>query len=139
MKKSLVSLFGALCFSTAVLAQPAAPAAAPATAPAPAKAAASGDHAMEGIAAVYSKRFQGRKTASGKPYNMNALTAAHNTLPFGTKVKVTSERTKRSVVVRITDRGPSTPGRMLDLSSAAAKKLGMAKPGLMKVKLDIVK
>jgi rare lipoprotein A len=135
-------MMGLLCaglLTNAALAQsaaPAAPAAAPASAEAPK---AAGDHAMAGIAAVYNTRLHGRKTASGKPYNKNALTAAHNTLPMGTKVKVTSERTKKSVVVRINDRGPTTPGRMLDLSSAAAAKLGMKRPGLMKVQLEIVK
>jgi rare lipoprotein A len=140
-------MIGLLCaglLTNAAQAQSAAPSSAPAAAPmaAPASADApkvAGDHAMAGIAAVYNTRLHGRKTASGKPYNKNALTAAHNTLPMGTRVKVTSERTKKSVVVRINDRGPTTPGRMLDLSSAAAANLGMKRPGLMKVQLEIVK
>ena len=118
---------------------PAAPAAAPAAAAAaaPAAAAPSGD-AMTGIAAVYGTRFAGRKTASGKRYNPNALTAAHNTLPFGTRVKVTGVKSKRSAVVVITDRGPTTAGRIIDLSSAAARKIGMARPGLRQVTLEVV-
>lgn len=115
-----------------------APAAAPAPAPAPAAAPAASGDAMSGIAAVYGRKFAGRKTASGARYNPNAMTAAHNTLPFGTRVKVTAVKSKRSAVVTINDRGPTTPGRIIDLSSAAARKIGMVKPGLRQVTLEVV-
>ena len=93
---------------------------------------------MSGIAAVYSTRFAGRKTASGARYNPNAMTAAHNTLAFGTRVKVTGVKSKRSAVVVITDRGPTTAGRIIDLSSAAARKIGMSRPGLRQVTLEVL-
>lgn len=113
------------------------PAAAPAAPAAPAAAPASAD-AMSGIAAVYGTRFAGRKTASGARYNPNALTAAHNTLPFGTRVKVTGVKSKRSAIVVINDRGPTTAGRIIDLSSAAARKIGMSRPGLRQVTLEVL-
>ncbi|MGO1400055.1 MAG: septal ring lytic transglycosylase RlpA family protein [Psychrobacter sp.] len=71
----------------------------------------------------YGNKFHGKRTASGSIFNMHAMTAAHKTLPFGTKVEVTNEKTKQSVIVKITDRGPFTPGRVLDLSKAAAGKI----------------
>jgi rare lipoprotein A len=116
----------------------AAPATAPAATPAPAAADKPADAASSGLAAVYTTRLNGRRTASGERYNMNALTAAHMTLPMGTMVKVTGAKNKRSVVVRINDRGPTQAGRVLDLSSAAARKLGMKRPGLMQVSLEVV-
>ena len=93
---------------------------------------------MSGIAAVYGSRFAGRKTASGARYNPSALTAAHNTLPFGTRVKVTGVKSKRSAIVVINDRGPTTAGRIIDLSSAAARKIGMSRPGLRQVTLEVL-
>ena len=119
----------------------AAPAAAPAPAPAPAPVAvapAASGGAMEGLAAYYSNRLNGRKTASGEVFDQGKLTAAHQTLAFGTKVKVTNTKNNRSVVVRINDRGPTQPGRVIDLSRAAAAKLGMMKAGLVPVKLEVV-
>ena len=74
---------------------------------------------------MYSERLHGRKTASGEPYDMYALTAAHKTLPLRSYVEVTNLRNNRSVVVRINDRGPFHSNKMLDLSSAAAEKLGI--------------
>lgn len=71
----------------------------------------------------YGAKFHGKRTASGSIYNMNALTAAHKTLPFGTKVEVTNQKTNQSVVVEITDRGPFIRGRNLDLSKAAANQI----------------
>jgi len=122
---------------------PANPAAvtAPAAAPAPAPAAAPVAPAvgMEGLAAYYSDRLDGRKTASGQVFDQSKLTAAHPTLPFGTMVKVTNTRNNRSVVVRINDRGPTQAGRVIDLSRAAASKLGMLRSGLAPVKLEVVK
>ena len=78
-----------------------------------------------GSASLYSERLHGRKTASGEPYDMYALTAAHKTLPLRSYVEVTNLRNNRSVVVRINDRGPFHSNKMLDLSSAAAEKLGI--------------
>ena len=124
-----------------------APATAPAVAPAAAAAvkaapaamatAAAGD-ATEGKLAYYGKRFAGRKTASGERFNPDALTMAHKSLPFGTRVKVTNLANKRSVVVRVNDRGPSTPDRVGDLSLAAARKLGAIKPGTINAKMEVV-
>lgn len=93
---------------------------------------------MEGLAVYYSNRLNGRKTASGQIFNQNALTGAHPTLPFGTKVKVTNTKNNRSIVVRINDRGPTQPSRVIDLSRAAAGKLAMRRAGLVPVKLEVV-
>lgn len=114
----------------------AAAAAAPAAAPAPEKAA-SGD-ATEGKVAYYGKKFNGRKTASGERFNAGAMTMAHKTLPFGTMVKVTHLKTNKSVVVRVNDRGPSTPDRIGDLTTAAAGKIRMLRSGVAEVKLEVV-
>ncbi len=94
---------------------------------------------MRGMASWYGRSFQGRPTASGERYNTNALTAAHRTLKFGTKVKVTNLNNGRSVIVRINDRGPFTKGRIIDLSGAAANKIGMIKTGVAPVKIEILK
>jgi len=91
-----------------------------------------------GVASYYGKRFHGRLTANGERFNMNAMTAAHKTLPFGTKVRVTYPRNGRSVVVRINDRGPFIRGRHIDLSRKAAQKLGMISSGHARVKMEIV-
>ena len=92
-----------------------------------------------GKATYYGKKFHGRKTANGETFNMYALTAAHRKLPFGTKVRVTNLANGMSVVVRINDRGPFVKGRIIDLSYAAAKKIGLVQSGVAKVKLEIVK
>jgi rare lipoprotein A len=81
---------------------------------------------QRGAASWYGPGFHGKKTASGERFNTHALTAAHKTLPFGTHVRVTNERTGRSVVVRINDRGPYAHGRVNDLSKAAAQAVGIA-------------
>lgn len=91
-----------------------------------------------GMASYYGKRFHGRRTANGERFNMNAMTAAHKTLPFGTRVLVTNQRNGRSVTVRINDRGPFIRGRTIDLSRAAAQKIGLIASGHGRVKLDIV-
>ncbi|MCK0128056.1 septal ring lytic transglycosylase RlpA family protein [Erythrobacter sp. F6033] len=91
-----------------------------------------------GVASYYGRRFHGRRTANGERFNMNAMTAAHKTLPFGTKVRVTNARNGRSVVVRINDRGPFIRGRTIDLSRGAATKIGMIGAGHAQVKLDII-
>jgi len=90
--------------------------------------------AQSGIASYYV--YSGARTASGEPMVPGALTAAHRTLPFGTLVRVTNDRTGRSVVVRINDRGPFVAGRIIDLSLAAAQAIGMG--GLAQVTLDVV-
>jgi len=91
-----------------------------------------------GMASWYGKKFHGRKTASGERFNMYKMTAAHRTLPFGSKVKVTSIENKKSVVVRINDRGPFTKGRIIDLSYSAAKKIDMIKKGVVKVRIEVL-
>jgi rare lipoprotein A len=78
------------------------------------------------MASWYGPGFHGRRTANGERFNTNALTAAHKTLPFGSQVRVTNERTGRSVVVRINDRGPYAHGRVIDLSKAAAQAVGIS-------------
>lgn len=94
--------------------------------------------AAEGIASFYGKGFHGRRTASGQRFNQHAMTAAHRSLGFGTKVRVTNVRTQRSVVVTITDRGPYIKGRLIDLSRGAAARIGMLKSGVAKVRLEVV-
>ena len=90
-----------------------------------------------GQASWYSPRFQGRRTASGERYDMYALTAAHRTLPFGTVVRVRSLLLGREVDVRINDRGPFTPGRVIDVSQAAAEALGLVELGVTEVSLKV--
>lgn len=80
----------------------------------------------------------GPLTANGERYNSGGLTAAHRTLPFGTKVRVTSPNTGRSVVVRINDRGPFIPGRIIDLSIGAAQAIGLTKSGVGTVRMDVL-
>jgi len=89
-----------------------------------------------GLASWYGKRHHGRLTASGVVFNQNALTAAHRTLPFGTRVRVTSLENGRQVVVQITDRGPYWNRRVIDLSREAAQALGMLTPGVVRVRLE---
>ena len=96
-------------------------------------------HAQEGNACWYGKEFNGKRTANGERFDMNKLTAAHRTLPFGTVVEVTNLSNGKKVVVRINDRGPFTKGRIIDLSYAAAKEIGMLKSGTARVRLRIVK
>lgn len=91
-----------------------------------------------GVASYYGRRFHGRRTANGERFDMHAMTAAHKSLPFGTKVRVTNPRNGKSVTVRINDRGPYIRGRTIDLSRAAAGKLGIIQRGHGKVELDIV-
>lgn len=77
--------------------------------------------------------------ANGKPYRKGKLTAAHNTLPFGTKIKVQNEQNGRTVKVKVTDRGPHAKGRIVDLSLAAARRLHMVQTGIVPVKIKVVK
>jgi rare lipoprotein A len=88
-----------------------------------------------GVASFYT---EDEWTASGERFNTHAMTAAHPTLPFGTRLRVTNVTNGRSVVVRINDRGPFVPGRVVDLSESAAESLGMVERGIVKVKLDVV-
>ena len=92
----------------------------------------------QGVASWYGKAHHGRKTASGERFNMNAMTAAHKSLPFGTKVKVTHKRSGRSVVVRINDRGPYHGNRVIDLSYAAAREIGLIRSGTGQVNLALL-
>jgi rare lipoprotein A len=91
-----------------------------------------------GTASWYGSDFNGKATASGEPYNMYDMTAAHLKLPLGTRVKVTNLRNGKAVVVRINDRGPMVEGRIIDLSYSAAKVLGVKAYGIQKVRLDVV-
>jgi rare lipoprotein A len=91
-----------------------------------------------GTASWYGQNFQGKPTASGEPYQMYDMTAASLTLPMGSYVKVTNLRNGKAVVVRINDRGPVVPGRIIDLSYGAAQALQMKAHGLQRVRLDLV-
>ena len=91
-----------------------------------------------GLAAVYSSALNGHTTASGQIYDGAKLTAAHKTLPYGTKIKITNPKNNRSVVVRINDRGPKQANRMLDISQAAAAKLHIGKNVMREVSLEVV-
>jgi rare lipoprotein A len=93
---------------------------------------------QEGKASWYGNPHHGKKTASGETYDMNALTAAHRTLPLGTRVRVTNTENGRAVVVRINDRGPFRDGRIIDLSRAAARELGATGDGLFSVRLEVL-
>jgi rare lipoprotein A len=90
---------------------------------------------IEGVASYY---WEGSRVASGGKYNPNGLTAAHRSLPFGTRVRVSDPKTNRSVVVTINDRGPFVHGRVLDLSLGAARALGMESRGVSRVHADVL-
>src|SRR5256714_15308847 len=92
-----------------------------------------------GTASWYGEYFQGKETASGEPFDMQALTAAHPTLALGSLVRVTNLRNGRAVVVRINDRGPVVEGRIIDVSYNTARVLGFEGRGLQKVRLDLVR
>ncbi len=91
-----------------------------------------------GVASWYGPGFNGKLTASGEVFDQRAFTAAHKTLPHGTVVLVTDEDTGRTVTVKINDRGPFKPGRVIDLSERAAEELGSKEKGLAQVRLEIV-
>jgi rare lipoprotein A len=144
----LAASAAALVLATASMshAQPAsAPEAAPAAiatplpaAPAAARAKAGKGESSEGKVAYYGRKFAGRKTASGERFNPNAMTMAHKTLPFGTKVRVTNLRNNKSVVVRVNDRGPSSPALVGDLTQAAARKISMLRSGVVDARMEVV-
>ena len=91
-----------------------------------------------GVVSWYGGKFHGRKTATGEMYDKHELTAAHKSLPFGTKVKVTNIRNGKSVVVEINDRGPYAKSRVLDLSQAAFSEIGHTNTGVMQVEYEIM-
>jgi rare lipoprotein A len=91
--------------------------------------------ASQGVASFYT---EGQQTASGEKFDTHDLTAAHPRLPFGTRLRVTNVATGRSVIVRVNDRGPYVPGRVVDVSHSAANALGMVESGIAKVKLDVI-
>ncbi len=88
-----------------------------------------------GVASYYAHKYHGRTTASGERFDMNDMTAAHKTLPFGTRVRVTNLDNGKAVTVRINDRGPFVKGRVIDLSLAAAKKVDMVRAGVANVEV----
>lgn len=92
----------------------------------------------EGVASWYGPGYHGNRTSSGEVYDQEALTAAHATFAFGTRVKVTLLTTRRSVVVRINDRFPNHKGRVIDLSRAAARVIGLIGPGTGRVRVEVV-
>jgi rare lipoprotein A len=93
---------------------------------------------FKGIASYYGYDFSGNKTATGERFNPNGMTAAHRSLPFGTRVRVTNTRNGRSVIVRINDRGPYIRGRVIDLSLGAARVLGMMSSGIAPVRIEVL-
>jgi rare lipoprotein A len=91
-----------------------------------------------GVASYYGPGFHGRRTANGETFNMHAMTAAHRTLPFGTKLKVTNLSNGKSTIVRVNDRGPYVGNRVIDLSVAAAKQIGSTSSGTARVNLEVI-
>ncbi len=97
-----------------------------------------GTSKLRGVASWYGNEFHNRKTASGVIFDTHAMMAAHRSLPFGTLVRVTNILNQKSCIVEITDRGPFSRGRIIDLSYAAAEKLGMMESGIARVQLEVV-
>lgn len=95
-------------------------------------------HPQFGLASWYGSEFQGVATASGEPYDMNRLTAAHRTLPLGSTILVTNLRNHKSLLLKVNDRGPNIGGRLLDVSKAAARRLGFSGAGLVRVRIRTV-
>ncbi|WP_022951109.1 septal ring lytic transglycosylase RlpA family protein [Leucothrix mucor] len=91
-----------------------------------------------GQASFYADRYQSRKTASGERYDHGKRTAAHKTLPFGTRVKVTNTKNNKTVVVKINDRGPFVRGRIIDLSKSAFSRIGNTSAGILPVTLEVI-
>ena len=94
--------------------------------------------AQDGYASYYGAAFAGRRTASGERFDPNGLTAAHRDLPFGSRIRVTNLDNGRTVVVRVNDRGPYSDGRIVDVSWAAARELGMLRSGVARVHLELL-
>ncbi len=97
-----------------------------------------GGFEQKGMASYYGSKFEGRKTASGERYRGDEMTAAHRTLPFGTRVRVTNLANGKSVEVVVNDRGPFAKGRIVDLSRKAAKEIDMLSAGVVQVKLEVL-
>ena len=95
-------------------------------------------HVETGQASFYAMKYHGRKTASGERLSQQALTAAHRSLPFGTRVKVTNLKNQKSVQVKINDRGPFVKGRIIDLTQAAFKRIGPIEAGLIHVRIETI-
>lgn len=95
-------------------------------------------YTQEGIASVYAEKFEGRTTASGESYSFRKATCAHLTIPFGSLVKITNLTNNTSVVVRVNDRGPFAPDRIIDISRSAAEKLGFGSTGTAKVRIEVI-
>jgi rare lipoprotein A len=93
---------------------------------------------LDGIASYYAIDFNGKMTSNGEIFDMNALTAAHRTFPFGTKVRVTNLENNKTVIVRVNDRGPFKEGRMMDLSMGAAKEIDLIRTGTAHVRLEVL-
>ena len=108
---------------------PAAPAASAPTAPAAEASDEAGTHFQTGVASYYGREFAGRRTANGERFDPNGFTAAHRTLPFGTRIRVTNPANDKSIIVRVNDRGPFHARRVLDLSTRAATALGLVRRG----------
>ena len=96
------------------------------------------ENPYQGMASYYSDEYVGRRTSSGQVFSQYRMTAAHKTLPLGTKVRVTDLENHKQVVVTINDRGPFRPGRIIDLTKAAAQKLGMLNSGVADVRLEVI-
>jgi len=94
---------------------------------------------QSGQGSYYADKFNGRKTASGAIYRSGKMTAAHNTLPFGTRIKVTNAKNGKSVKVTVNDRGPHVKGRIVDVSGKAARKLDLVDAGVVPVQLKVIK
>jgi rare lipoprotein A len=133
---ALLALLAALAGGSGVALAQTSPA--PVTAPAAAPAAAAATSVETGKLAWYGRKFAGRRTASGESFNPEALTMAHKTLPFGTRVKVTNLKNKKSVTLRVNDRGPTQADRVGDVSLAAARQLGMVRSGVIDAELEVV-
>lgn len=93
---------------------------------------------ISGIVSWYADKFHGKKTSSGELYDKTDFTAAHKTLPFGTKVKVTNTRNGKSIIVKVNDRGPHTKSRLMDLSRAAFSSIGSTSSGTLNVEMEII-
>ncbi len=134
----LIPLAASICILSGCASSPKYRDAADGPGPAP-RTSPAGEVYQKGIASYYGKKFHGRPTASGEVYDMYAMTAAHRTLPFGTVVEVENHGNGRKIMVRINDRGPFLPGRILDLSKGAAQKIGMIGEGTAMVSIRVKK
>lgn len=125
----------ALCLAACGTVPTPAPAPAPASAPAPPLEQAT--FTQLGVASWYGAGHQGHPTATGEPFDMNKLTAAHRTLPLNTIVRVTNIATRKTIKLKVNDRGPFTRGRIIDLSARAARELGINDDGLAQVRIEV--